>query len=139
MGLELGPALPSPALPCPALPCPALPCPALPLSVTANVHVYFALQVRSRTGQELQDGISSLQARDREAELFRTHPELKHVAQEYKGVPALSRKLVQIQAERIQSHLPALQKEVIVHKGTTCFTANMLMGSLTQALSSLCD
>ena len=85
------------------------------------------MQVRSRTGQELQDGISSLQARDREAELFRTHSELKLVAQEYKGVPALSRKLVQIQAERIQSHLPALQKEVIVHKGTTCFFAKMLM------------
>ncbi|DBA97858.1 TPA: hypothetical protein ACH3X3_012722 [Trebouxia sp. C0006] len=68
--------------------------------------------VRSRTGQELKDGVSSVQARDKEAELFRTHPELKLVAQEYKGVPALSRKLVQIQAERIQSHLPELQKQV---------------------------
>ncbi|DBA70035.1 TPA: hypothetical protein ACH3X2_012332, partial [Trebouxia sp. C0005] len=50
--------------------------------------------------------------RGKEAELFRTHSELKLVAQEYKGVPALSRKLVQIQAERIQSHLPELQKQV---------------------------
>ena len=70
------------------------------------------MQVRSRTNQELKDGITSLQARDREAKLFRTHPELKHVAIEYKGTPALSSKLVQIQAERIQSHLPALQKQV---------------------------
>jgi len=93
------------------LPCPALPCPALPLQNSTLV-----AQVRSRTGQELKDGVSSLQARGKEAELFRTHPELKLVAQEYKGVPALSRKLVQIQAERIQSHLPELQKQVMLHK-----------------------
>ncbi len=90
--------------------------------------------------KELQDGISSLQARDREAELFRTHPELKLVAQEYKGVPALSRKLVQIQAERIQSHLPALQKEVIVHKEQHVVLPRCkCLGLLTQTLCSLYD
>ncbi len=72
--------------------------------------------MRSRTGQELKDGVSSVQARGKEAELFRTRPELKLVAQEYKRVPALSRKLVQIQAERIQSHLPELQKQVMLHR-----------------------
>lgn len=88
---------------CAPLQCTNTPC----LSCWSN-----KLQVRSRTGQELKAGITSLQARDKEAELFENHPELKNVAAEYKGVPALSAKLVQIQAERIQSHLPALQKQV---------------------------
>ncbi len=69
-------------------------------------------QVRSRTGQELKDGITSKQACQSEAELFRTHPELKHVGDELKGVPALANKLVQIQSECIQSNLPMLQKQV---------------------------
>ena len=43
------------------------------------------------------------------------HPELKHIGEEYKGIPALSRKLVQIQDQCIQSHLPTLQKEVTHH------------------------
>lgn len=69
--------------------------------------------MRSRTATELTQGVSSKEAREEEAELFRTHSELKDMANEYKGVPALSRKLVQIQAERIQLHLPALQKQVL--------------------------
>ena len=80
-----------------------------------------ALQVRSRTSKELTDGVSAQQARDKEAELFRTDPELKDVAEEYKGVPALSRKLVQIQAERISSHLPALQKQVPMQNKAQCY------------------
>lgn len=71
------------------------------------------LQVRSRTAHELKDGISASQARANEDKLFETHEELKLVAPEYKGIAALSNKLVQIQAERIQSHLPALQKQVV--------------------------
>ena len=90
------------------------------------------MQVRSRTGQELKDGISTAQARDLEAKLFRTHPELKHVAKEFQGVPALSNKLVQIQAERIQSHLPALQKQVTKHSSLLCTTTRSLTVLLTQ-------
>ena len=70
-------------------------------------------QVRSRTAIELAQGMSSQEAREKEAELFRTDPELKDLDEQYKGVPALSRKLVQIQAEHIQIHLPALQKQVL--------------------------
>ena len=73
------------------------------------------MQVRNRSAQELEAGISSQQVRDKEAEMFRTHPELKHVGEQFKGMPALSRKLVQIQAERIQEHLPALQKQARRH------------------------
>lgn len=71
------------------------------------------MQVRCRTPEELQEGISSEESRDREQRFFREHPELKHIGEEYKGIPALSRKLVQIQDQCIQSHLPTLQKEVI--------------------------
>lgn len=63
--------------------------------------------------EELQQGISSQECCEREQRFFREHPELKHIGEEYKGIPALSRKLVQIQDQCIQSHLPTLQKEVI--------------------------
>ena len=90
------------------------------------------MQVRSRTGQELKDGISTMQARGMESKLFRTHPELKHVAKEFQGVPALSNKLVQIQAERIQSHLPALQKQVTKHSNLLCTATSSLTIMVTQ-------
>lgn len=70
------------------------------------------MQVRSRTPHELKQGVSAKEARNNEAYFFEHHKELKHVAAEYKGVPALVQKLVQIQAERIQSHLPELKKAV---------------------------
>ncbi|KAL3151207.1 hypothetical protein ABBQ38_013050 [Trebouxia sp. C0009 RCD-2024] len=68
--------------------------------------------VRCRTPEELLQGISAQESREREQKFFREHPELKHIGEEYKGIPALSRKLVQIQDQCIQSHLPTLQKEV---------------------------
>ena len=73
-----------------------------------------ALQVRNRTLAELQQDVSSEQARDIEETFFRQHAELKDIGEEYKGMAALSRKLVQIQDQCIQSHLPALQKEVVI-------------------------
>ena len=76
-------------------------------------HSWLSLQVRCRTPEELQQGISSQESRETEQRFFREHPELKHIDEEYKGIPALSRKLVQIQDQCIQSHLPTLQKEVI--------------------------
>ena len=71
------------------------------------------VQVRCRTPEELKEGISCEESREREQRFFKEHPELKHVAEEFKGIPALSRKLVRIQDQCIQSHLPILQKEVI--------------------------
>ena len=99
-----------------ALPCLALLCGSSFLAHTGSALVsdltHRTLSVRSRTTQELHDGITCVEARTKEARLFAEHPELQHVAPELKGAPALSQKLVQIQAERIQSHLPELQKQV---------------------------
>ena len=72
--------------------------------------------MRCRTPEELQEGISAEESREREQKFFREHAELKHIDDDYKGIPALSRKLVQIQDQCIQSHLPTLQKEVITVK-----------------------
>ena len=78
------------------------------------------LQVRCRTPDELTEGISAEESREREQQFFMGHPELKHLGEEFKGIPALSRKLVQIQDQCIQSHLPTLQKEVIAVRQCTC-------------------
>lgn len=82
-------------------------------------HSWLNLQVRCRTPEELQQGISSQESRETEQRFFREHAELKHIGEEYKGIPALSRKLVQIPGQYIQSHLPTLQKEVIVSTAAT--------------------
>ena len=73
------------------------------------------LQVRCRTITELQEDISTEESRCREQDFFSSHAELRNIEEEYKGVPALSQKLVQIQDQCIQRHLPELQKEASHH------------------------
>lgn len=82
------------------------------ISTGAVLSNSFSVYVRNRTATELQQDVSSEQACDMEENFIRQHAELKDIGDEYKGMSALSRKLVQIQDQCIQSHLPILQKEV---------------------------
>lgn len=57
-------------------------------------------------------GITLEQSREREAELFRTHKELKLLPQEYKGTDELAKKLAAVQKERINATLPTIRAQV---------------------------
>ena len=96
------------------------------------------MQVRCRTPEELQEGISCGESREREQRFFSEHPELKHVGEEFKGIPALSRKLVQIQDQCIQSHLPTLQKEVTPEVKLLSWSAAVILSSVPARYSCRC-
>ncbi len=70
------------------------------------------MQVRCRSQEELDEGTSPEDMRQREIDFFQNHAELSRLPDEYKGMPALVTKLVKLQGQRLHSHLPVLKTQV---------------------------
>ncbi|XP_073057138.1 dynamin-related protein 4C-like [Primulina eburnea] len=90
--------------------------------------------VRNRIGDESYD-----EARDKEAELFETHPLLSNISEGMVGIPVLAQKLVQIQASIIVKCLPDIVRKINNKLSTNMEEINKLpknLASLAEAMTA---
>ena len=68
--------------------------------------------MRNRTSQEAADGVTFEEAREKEAQAIRAHPDLRGLPPRMLGIPALIRKLVVLQNEAVLRAFVPLRNEV---------------------------
>ncbi|GMH43911.1 hypothetical protein BSKO_11845 [Bryopsis sp. KO-2023] len=64
--------------------------------------------VRCRSQRETEEGMTLKEVEEVERELFTDHPDLRNISASCQGIPALVRKLVAIQRERLIEQLPKI-------------------------------
>lgn len=69
-------------------------------------------QVRNRSSDEVEAGMSAKEARSAEARLFDTDPRFLSLAPEQRGLDALVKKLLDLQLERVLLCLPKVEEQV---------------------------
>lgn len=70
------------------------------------------MQVRNRTPDEVEAGVSAADAREAEAALLDTDPRFSKLTDDQRGIDALVRKLVALQRERVLLCLPKVEEQV---------------------------
>ena len=73
-------------------------------------HGYFA--VRNRTQAEVEADMALSQLQEREAILFREHPDLCQLPAEQRGMPALLAKIAKEQGKRLDAAVPELRAQI---------------------------
>ncbi|KAL4437095.1 hypothetical protein ABPG75_004234 [Micractinium tetrahymenae] len=78
-----------------------------------NMHLDLGfVAVRCRTPEELSQGVTEAEVREKEAAFFEAHPELKQVDRSCLGLQALVQRLAQIQVRCIAAAMPKLREQV---------------------------
>lgn len=71
-----------------------------------------ALQVRCRTQEETDEGMTLEEVSRAETSMFTTNQELQQLPRDKQGIPALIKKLATLQRHRLQEQLPKILDKV---------------------------